>query len=288
MRISYVNGRYVRHDLATVHIEDRGYQFSDGMYEYIAFYNGVLLDGDAHFKRLERSLAELSIAPPMHTRAMKLVVRELIARNYKKDGGLYIQISRGVAKRDHAYPKHTTGSSLVMTVCGPKFPKPHEFAKGVKIISQPDLRWKRRDIKSISLLANVMARQAAAEQGAREAWLIDDGVITEGALSNGYIITKEGVLVTQPNGNHILPGVTRDVVIGLAKALQIRVEERGFTLDEAYGAAEAFVTSTSANVLPVVQIDDKIIGSGIPGEYTVRLLGAYNEHIYTQTGKRFS
>lgn len=285
-RIAYVNGRYVNHAQANVHIEDRGYQFSDGIYEYIAFYNQKLLDGDLHFKRLERSLKELQIIEPVTVGAFKIIVRELIERNGREDGGLYIQITRGVAKRDHVFPKNVR-PSLVMTICGAKTPKLHEFEGGVKIITQPDNRWGRRDIKSISLLANILAKQEASSQKVREALLLEaDGTVNEGSASNAFIVTKDGVLVTHHANEHILGGITRDVVLKLARKAGITVEERAFNIVEAKAAAEAFITSTSINVLPVVKIDDKMVGSGKVGEVTQKLHELYNTHIYKQTGKK--
>lgn len=285
-RIAYVNGRYVDHALASVHIEDRGYQFSDGIYEYIAFFNQKLLDGDLHFKRLERSLKELQIAEPVSAGALKIIVRELITKNGRDDGGLYIQVTRGVAKRDHVFPK-SVRPALVMTVCGAKTPKAHEFESGVKVITQPDNRWVRRDIKSVSLLANILAKQEASSQKVREALLLEkDGTVNEGSASNFFIVTKSDVLVTHPADENILGGVTRDVVLKLARKAGIEVDEREFNITEAKAAAEAFITSTSVNVLPVVKIDDRLVGKGKVGEVTQKLGELYNAYIYKQTGKK--
>ena len=287
MRISYVNGSYQHHSEASVHVEDRGYQFADGIYEYIAFYNGKLLDGEAHLKRLERSLKALDIAMPMNMRALNIVIGELIKRNARADGGLYLQVTRGVSRRDHPFPKHTR-PSLVMTVCAAKTPKTHELEAGVKCITCRDMRWGRCDIKSVGLLANVLAKQEAARKQTREAWLVeDDGMVTEGSVSNAYIITKDGTLVTHHTDESILGGITRDVVLRLARKAGIKVEERAFNLVEVKSAAEAFITSTSANVLPVVKIDDMLIGKGRPGEITKKLQQLYCAHIFKQTGKQF-
>jgi D-alanine transaminase len=285
-RFSYVNGRYEHHSEALVHIEDRGYQFSDGIYEYIAFYNGIMLDGALHFARLERSLREMEIEMPMSSASMLMVARELVERNRRMDGGLYIQITRGVARRDHGFPKHVK-PSLVMTVCAPKVPKPHEAQGGVRVITHADIRWGRRDIKSVSLLANILAKQEAAEVQAREAWLVEGDIITEGSASNAYIVNAGGELVTHPACEKILSGVTRDVLLHLARGAGIAVVERAFTVQELYAAAEAFLTSTSANVLPVTKVDDKIIGSHKPGPVTLRLVALYTQHIFDQTGKQF-
>lgn len=285
MSIAYVNGRYVARDDAAVHIEDRGYQFSDGVYEYIAFYNRRQLDLDLHLKRLERSLKELHIGLPMSMAALKLVIAELIERNHREDGGLYIQVTRGVARRDHAFPKETK-PALAMTVCASKLPKPHEMKDGVKVITQPDLRWSRRDIKSVSLLANVLAKQEASARKVREAWLVaPDGTVVEGSASNAYIVLK-GEIITHPADERILGGITRDVLLKLARKAQIPVAERAFNQVEMQKADEAFLTSTSANVLPVVAIDGAAVGSGKVGPITRRLQELYAAHVLKQTDKK--
>lgn len=283
--ISYVNGRYLPHAQASVHIEDRGYQFADGIYEYIAFYNRILLDADLHLKRLERSLKELEIKSSISQKSLRVIMAELIEQNGRDDGGLYLQISRGVAKRDHQFPANVK-PSLVMTICGAKTPKPHEVKDGVKAITHPDNRWGRRDIKSVSLLANILAKQAAARAGVREAWLVEaDGEVNEGAVSNAFIVSKKGELITHHADKNILAGITREVVLKLAKKAGIIVAERSFNIVEAKAAAEAFITSSSANVLPVVKIDDKLIGDGKVGDTTKKLQELYLNHIYKQTGK---
>ncbi len=286
-RVSYVNGRYALHSEAMVHIEDRGYQFADGIYEYCAFYNRTLLDAPLHFARLERSLRELQIELPMAIPALAIVIRELIDRNGREDGGLYLQVTRGVARRDHPFPKQVP-PALTMTVCGAKSPKPQEIKNGVQAITYPDHRWHRRDIKSVSLLANVIAKQEASRHGVREAWLVmEDGKISEGSVSNAYIVTAKGELVTHPADTHILGGVTRDVVLKLARANDIRVIEKPFSVNDVKAASEAFITSTSANVLPVVKLDDMVIGKGRPGAVTQKLMALYHAHIFAQTGKKF-
>ena len=286
-RVSYVNGEYLHHHEAMVHIEDRGYQFADGIYEYYAFYNHTLLDAKLHMKRLERSLKELGIPMPMSAASLGLVMRELIGRNNRCDGGLYLQITRGVARRDHPFPKNTK-PALSMTVCGAKSPKPQEIKNGVAVMSYPDHRWERRDIKSVALLANVLAKQEAAARGLREAWLLmPDGKFSEGSVSNAYIINAKGEIVTHPADHHILGGITRDVVLKLARANDIKVIEKPFSLHDVKAASEAFITSTSANVLPVVKLDDTSIGNGKPGPVTAKLMALYHSHIHTQTGKQF-
>lgn len=284
-RISYVGGRYVDHHEAFAHIEDRGYQFADGVYEYFAFYNRKIVDELPHLKRLERSLAELQIAMPMSIKAMQVVMRELIARNGREDGGIYLQVTRGVARRDHAFPKDVK-PVLAATLCAAKIPTKAQISAGVKVITQPDIRWERCDIKSLSLLGNVLAKQQAALAGARETWLVHDDYVTEGSASNTYIINPKGELITHPATHAILGGITRDAVLKLARAQGVRVIERPFTLAEAFAASEAFITSTSANVLPVVMIDTKKIGSGKPGPVTLQLQESYAKHIAKQTGKK--
>lgn len=282
--IAYVNGRYIPIADATVHIEDRGYQFADGIYEYIAFYNRKLMDEELHLKRLVRSLKEVSIPMPRSPVALLLIMRELIDRNVREHGGLYMQVTRGVARRDHAFPKQAVKPALTMTICAAKFPKPQEMNGGVRVITHPDQRWARRDIKSVSLLANVLAKQEAAAHKAREAWLLEGNRVIEGTASNAYIVNQAGELITHPADQHILGGITRDVVLRLAKKAGIRVAECAFTLDEVKQAAEAFITSTSINVLPVVEVDDIRIGGGKPGEVTRKLQALCIEHIYEQTG----
>lgn len=283
-RVAYINGRYVNSAQAHTNIEDRGYQFADGIYEYFAFFNRKLLDAEPHLIRLERSLAELSIPTPMSMQALRFCMEELIARNALQDGGLYLQITRGVARRDHPFPK-ATKPVLSMTVCGPKVAKPQERENGVKIITQPDIRWSRCDIKSVGLLANVLAKQQASSQGAREAWLFKpNGTITEGAVSNAFIVTEEGI-ITHPKDHHILGGVAREATLTLARDAGMSVHERPFTLAEAKAAREAFITSTSANVLPVTTIDGAPVGNGKPGPVTLRLMELFHHHIADQTGK---
>jgi len=288
-RIAYVNGRYAPTAQASVNIEDRGYQFADGVYEYIAFYNRVLLDADAHLARLERSLAKLGIGKPMERAPLKLVMRELIEQNGRDDGAIYLQITRGVARRDHPFPQIPPRPALSMSVFEPKTPKPGEAAKGVRVITHPDERWKHCDIKSISLLAGVLAKQAAALAGAKEAWLLlPDGTVTEGAASNSFIVTEREGVITHPADHHILGGITRDIVLRLARENSIGVAERPFSIHEAHTAQEAFLTSTSPNVLSVVQIDGRTIGNGKPGPVTQKLMALYHSYILAQTGKDFS
>lgn len=275
-RIAYVNGRYLPHGAATVHIEDRGYQFADGVYEVIAVRDGVLIDGEWHLERLRRSLSELRIRMPMSAAALDVVLRETARRNRFREGIVYLQISRGVARRDHPFPSADTRPAVVVT--GRRTPPLAErvIEEGVGVISQPDIRWQRCDIKSIALLPNVLVKQAAREQGAFEAWQVDaDGMVTEGGSTNAWIINREGHLITRPVENAILNGITRRRVIALAKSQGITVEERPFSLEEAKSAREAFLTSTTAFVLPVVRIDDTPLGNGRPGSQTMALRQLY-------------
>jgi D-alanine transaminase len=274
-RIAYINGRYVPHSRAQVAVEDRGFLFSDGVYDAIPVHNGHLAFADRHLDRLDRSLAELRIAQPMTRAALLQVAREVLRRNGVRNGGLYIQVTRGVAPRDHKFPKGIKPSLLMMARKW-KAPAPDLLAKGAAVVTMPDQRWARRDIKSISLLANVLAKQAATEQGAFEAWLVDgDGMVTEGSSTSAWIATADGALVTRPNGHEILPGITRSVVMEVARDLGLTLELRPFSPDEAYAALEAFLTSTSNFVLPITRIDGRKVGEGKPGPIATRLRAAY-------------
>jgi D-alanine transaminase len=274
-RIAYVNGHYVPHSDAVISIDDRGYQFADGIYEVIAVLGGQMLDEERHLDRLDRSLTELRIDAPMGRRALRHVMRETLRRNGVRTGILYLQITRGVATRDHPFPKNVK-PAIVMTARRIKGPSPEAVQDGIKVISVKDIRWQRRDIKAIALLPNVLAKQAAREKGAYEAWMIDaQGMVSEGSSTNAWIVTKEGVLVTHPADHQVLNGITRLAVIDAAVGQGLRVEERVFSLAEAKAAREAFLTSTTSHVLPIVQIDDQVIGNGHPGETTRAALKAY-------------
>lgn len=276
-RVAFVNGQYCRHDMAHVHIEDRGLQFADGVYEVWAVKNGHLLDAQPHFDRLKRSLAELQISAPMPQSAMKLVIQETLRRNHIKNGLVYLQVTRGTAPRDHAFPSPAVHSTLIITA------KPldytaieHHAQQGVGVVTVPENRWGRCDIKTTSLTANVLAKQAAKAAGAYEAWFVDaDGHITEGSSTNAWIIDKHGRLVTRPASDNILRGVTRAHLIEIAEKFQIHVEERAFTIQEVLAANEAFITSASAFVTPVISIDGQPIGTGEVGEITTKLRATY-------------
>ncbi len=278
-RVAYVNGRYLPHRQATVHVEDRGYQFADGIYEVIEVRGGGFIDEDRHLARLVRSLGELRIAAPVGTQALRVVLREVVARNKVRHGAVYFQVTRGVARRDHIFPDPAVPSSLVVTA---KSIDPAaaalKAAKGIRVITTPDMRWKRPDIKTISLTANVLAKQAAKERGAAEAWLIDaDGLVTEGGSSNAWIVDGEGTAITHPVSNAILQGVTRTTLLSLLSSLGRRVVERRFSPAEAYAAQEAFVTSATSIVTPVVAVDDRTIGAGIPGPIAQDLRRRFHE-----------
>lgn len=278
-RHAYVNGRYVNHADAAVHIEDRGYQFADGVYEVIPVMDGKQIDRDGHLDRLERSLGELDMAMPASRRVIEMIADELARRNGLTDGLVYMQVTRGVAPRNHAFPKTRVAPSLVMTTKKIKgFGRATTLSEGVEVITVPDQRWERRDIKTIALLPNCLAKQAADEAGAYEAWMVEDGHVTEGSSSNAWIVTRDNVLVTRPATNAILNGITRQRILALAAELGIGFEERPFGVDEALEAKEAFVSSASSFVTPVVRIDGKPIGNGGVGILSARLLDAYRDY----------
>ena len=278
-RQSYVNGRYVPHGAAAVHIEDRGYQFADGIYEVIPIFKGTLVDEDLHLDRLERSLDELRILPPLSRRALKMIARELMRRNKLTNGFIYMQITRGVAPRDHKFPKNAR-PAIVMTT---RQMKPHGAAvlnDGLKVITIPDQRWARCDIKSVSLLPNILGKQQATEAGAYEAWQVDsEGKVTEGTSSNSWIVTEDNKVLTRRANNEILNGITRITLLELIEANGYSLEERAFTVAEAKAAKEAFLTSSSSFVLPVTRIDDTVIGNGHAGILTAKLREHYMNHM---------
>jgi D-alanine transaminase len=273
-RVAYVNGRYVPHGAARVHIEDRGYQFADAVYEVIGIADGRFLDEDPHLDRLNHSLQELRIAWPIERKALKFVLREVARRNLVRHGLVYFQVSRGVARRDYGFPKNAE-PALVVTAKHTIAPSP-ETGPGVAVISTPDLRWKRVDIKTTGLLGGALGKQKAREAGAFEAWQVDEkGFVTEGTSSNAWIVTAGGELVTRPLGNDILAGVTRGTVAKVAAALQLKLTERPFTIAEAQAAREAFMTSATSFVTPIVRIDGKAVGEGKPGDTARRLRAEY-------------
>jgi len=270
-RFAYVNGRYLRHAEATVHIEDRGYQFADGVYEVIHVAAGRLIDAGPHIDRFERSLAELAIRPPMSRAALRLVLGELLALNGIEKGLLYFQATRGVAPRDHKFPQ-VSRTSLVATAKHLKPLAPVLLEKGVSVITIPDIRWRRCDIKSLALLPNVLGKQRAVEAGAYEAWQVDeDGRITEGTTTNAWIVTTEGSLVTRALGAEILPGIVRRALVGILGEMAVGFDQRPFTLAELSQAREAFLTSSSGFLLPVTRIDGTPVGEGGVGTLTREL-----------------
>ena len=278
-RIAYVNGAYVQSREAVVPIEDRGYQFGDGVYEVCEVFRGALIDEERHLGRLNRSLAELRIDAPVKPGALKVILREILARNKVANGYLYLQVTRGVAPRDHVFPQPSVRPSLVVTARQID-PRKGEAAasKGIAVISTPDLRWKRVDIKSIALLPNVLARQEAKEQGAYEAWLTDaEGLVSEGAASNAWIIDESGTIITRQVDHSILRGITRTTLIEIIAAHGLRLEERKFGLDEAFRAREAFITGATTLVMPVVAIDGHKIGGGVPGPVTLKLRHIFHD-----------
>ena len=279
-RIAYVNGRYLPHRDAMVHVEDRGYQFSDGVYEVCEVRDGRIVDERRHMARLQRSLGELRIQMPMLLSALSIVMHETVRRNRVRNGIVYLQATRGVARRDHGFPPPQTTPSLVVTARNlNRANGEREAREGVSVITVPDQRWARVDIKSVSLLPNVLAKQAAREKGAREAWLVDDkGFVTEGSSANAWIVTNEGKVVTRPADHDILRGISRTVVLEAIAALGLAFEERPFTVAEAYAAREAFVTAASQIVLPVVKIDGKPVGSGAPGPVAAALRRGFHRH----------
>jgi len=274
-RYAYVNGRYVDHRQARVHIEDRGYQLADGVYEVVGVSDGRLIDEAPHIDRLDRSLRELRIAWPVSRAALSYIVRELMRRNRLRDGLVYIQVTRGVARRDHAFPTTPIKPALVLTTKNTKRAEA-DPGPGIAVKSQPDIRWERCDIKTVALLPNVLAKQAAREVGAYEAWLVDrDGRVTEGASTNAWIVTHDDELVTRQTDTGILAGITRLTLKSLAKDLQLKVVERPFTLAEAKRAKEAFISSATSFVTPVVKIDGEPVGDGKVGPTARRLREEY-------------
>jgi D-alanine transaminase len=278
-RIAYVDRRYLPHASASVHVEDRGLQFADSIYEVCAVLDTRLMDEEGHLDRLERSLAALDMKMPMARAALRIVMRETIRRNRMTDGLLYLQVTRGAHRRDHPFPK-SHRSTLIMTARSVNLAAVEKRrTEGIAIVTLPDIRWGRCDIKATGLLPNVMAKSQARKLGAFEAWLVDrERFITEGTSTNAWIVTGEGILVTRQLSDSILAGVTRlGVLAALAREGFNAIEERAFTVEEAYAAREAFMTSASGGVVPVVCIDGQIIGNGSPGTATKRVHALYSE-----------
>ena len=279
-RIAYVNGRYLPLRDATVHVEDRGYQFADGVYEVCEVRGGRLVDERRHLDRLVRSLQELRIALPMSRAALAVVLRETVRRNRVHDGIVYLQVTRGVARRDHAFPPVGTAPGMVVTARSHDVAKGEAIAtEGIAVVTMPENRWARVDIKSVALLPNVLAKQAAREAGAKEAWFVDaSGHVTEGSSTNAWIVTRDGRLVTRHTDHGILKGITRTVVLEVVASQGLTLDERPFTVEEAHAAREAFVTSASQIVMPVVSIDGRPVANGAPGLVASALRRDFHQH----------
>ena len=279
-RIAYVNGSYVPHREAAVHIEDRGFQFADGVYEVIHVFNGAFIDADPHIARLERSLREMQLTPPMPMTSLRAVLKEVVRRNRVREGIVYLQVTRGAHPRDFPFPPAHVEPTLVITARSiPRYREDVENL-GERAISIPDIRWKRRDIKSVSLLPSVLGKQKAREAGCYEAIMVDDdGFVTEGTSSNFWIVDKDGALRTRHLSNDILAGCTRGSLMALMQKAGVQPVEKKFTMDDVYAAQEAFVTSATSFVKPIVEMDGRKIGTGKPGSLTSKLHGLYSQHV---------
>lgn len=280
-RIAYVNGRYLPQSEAAVNIEDRGYQFGDGIYEVVHLHGGRYIDEDRHLARLERSLREIQLPMPMSLAALRMVLREVARRNRLNEGLLYMQVTRGVAPRDHAFPRTPVPPALVVTIKRiPPYPTDVDRWTGT-VITAPDLRWARRDIKSVNLLPNCLARQAAREQGAIEAVLYDEatGIVTEGAATSFWIVDAKGSVITRQLGHQILPGCTRGALLAELEAEGIAFEEREFSLQEVKDAKEAFLTSATSFVKPIVAVDGAPVNDGKVGPVVRRLFDIFARHV---------
>jgi D-alanine transaminase len=276
LRIAYVNGRYVPHNAAAVHIEDRGYQFADGVYEVCEIARGYIVDMRRHLDRLDRSLKELGIEWPVHRSAMEVIVGEVVRRNMVRNGLVYLQVTRGVAPRDFPFPNGVSSSLVVTSKRMDSAAGEARAAKGISVITVPEMRWERVDIKSTGLLPNVLAKQRARQAGAFEAWFVDtDGKVKEGSSSNAWIVTQDGTLVTRHADGGILRGITRTTLLDVAKKLGLKFEERYFSVEEAQKAREAFITSATTIVLPVVEIDGVTVANGHPGSIALSLRAGF-------------
>lgn len=278
-RVAYVNGQYVPHGQACVHIEDRGFQFADGVYEVWSVLDGALADFDGHMTRLHRSLTELRIDIPMSRQALTQVLKETVRRNRVQNGIVYLQVTRGAARRDHPFPAPGTPPSVIVSSRSIDAARSEATAaKGVAVVTTPDIRWGRCDIKTVGLLPNVLAKQTARDHGAYEAWMVDDmGLVTEGSSTNAWIVDEHGKLRTRDTQANILKGCTRTTLLDILAEEGIELEERAFTVDEAKRAKEAFFTAAGAFVMPAVSIDGTRIGDGKPGPVATRLRALYLE-----------
>ena len=283
-RIAYVNGQYLPHDHAEIHIDDRGYQFGDGIYEVVSILNGKLADQDWHLDRMQYSLSEMNIPMPMSREALKIIIANLIRMNRISNGLIYFQVTRGVMRRDHAFNAMMTPQLVMTAKTLPKLTQ--HIIDPVKVITVPDQRWQRRDIKTLQLLPNCMAKTKAMEKGAYEALMVDhDGLITEGSSSNAWIVTDQGELITRPATYDILSGITRKAILEIAAKRNLKIIERGFSVDEAKNAAEVFVTSATSLVTPVSRVDDVQIGTGDAGPVSVALRQSYFDHVNAQAAE---
>jgi D-alanine transaminase len=276
-RTVYVNGTFFAQEDARVSVFDRGFLFGDGVYEVIPVLNGRIVEMSHAIERLNRSLGEITMAWPCSREEFKRVLEDLRQRNQLQEGYIYLQVTRGVAERDFAFPASIPSSFVAWTAVKKLIENPLA-ATGVKVVTVPDLRWKRRDIKSINLLAQCIAKQEAASRGAFEGWMTEDGVVTEGASSSAYIV-KDNTIITRALSNAILPGIRRKVILKMAREHNMALVERPFTVDEALAADEAFMSSATTLVMPIVEIDGKPVADGRPGAVTLKLRAMYVEMI---------
>ncbi len=281
-RVVYVNGEYLAEEDAKISVFDRGFLFADGAYEVSSVLHGKLIDNKSHLVRLARSLSELNMAPPATDIEIEEIQKQLIQKNKVIEGLVYLQVTRGAADRDFAYPEGVQ-SSLVMFTQARNIKDNPQALTGISVITTPDIRWGRRDIKTVGLLASCMAKMLAKQGGADDAWLVEDGKVTEGSSNNAYIVTPDNTLITRQLGSEILSGITRKAVLKLARIHAIKIEERGFTPEEAYAASEAFVTSATTFVMPVISIDNKPVGNGKPGHITQKLRELYIQTALEET-----
>ena len=275
--ITYINNKFVKNSNAKISVKDRGFLFADSIYELISVFNKKIVDIDQHLNRLKSSLNKVKIKYNFNKKKIRKIINKLIKLNNVINGYIYIQITRGVAERKHEFPKQYKPTTIIFTKNLNVDKK--IYKKGVKIITIPDLRWLRRDIKTTSLLPNVLSKQLAVEKNAFESWLIDNGNITEGSASNAWIIKSSNTIITHPANTKILKGVTRDTIIKILKKNNFNVIEKPFNLIEAKNAKEAFITSSTLSVLPVVKIDNYNISNGKPGDITKKIMYLYNNYI---------
>ena len=282
-RIVYVNGEFVPEEGAKVSVFDRGFMFADGVYEVSSVLRGKLIDNNGHMVRLNRSMNELDMAHPCTDEEIERIQHELIKRNNLEEGLIYLQVTRGAADRDFAYPKDAKSTLVLFTQAKNVIANPVAEV-GISVITVEDIRWARRDIKTVGLLAPCMAKMQAKAAGADDAWMVEDGYVTEGSSNNAYIVTKDGTIVTRQIGNEILNGITRRAVLALAEKHSYKIEERLFSVEECYEASEAFITSATMFVQAVVKIDDAVIGDGKPGIISKQLREAYVAEALAEVG----